>query len=256
MKIIIENITMHYEQEGEGKDVLLLHGWGANAQTMRPILDALKDEFRVTAIDFPGFGKSSEPPDSFGVPEFTEMIYKFIRQLGLKKPNIICHSFGGRVCILLSAEHPEIVDKIVFTNSAGIRKKRTLKYYCKVYSYKISKRVAKVKIIKFLLHLAGFDIDKSVKNAGSKDYKALSGAMKKIFVRVVNQDLKGYLRHIKSPSLLIWGENDNETPVYFGEIMEKEIPDAGLVVLKGAGHYSYLDNLPKYIKIVRTFFGG
>lgn len=256
MKIIIDDITIHYEQEGEGKDVLLLHGWGANAQTMRPILDALKDEFRVTAIDFPGFGNSGEPPDSFSVQDFTDITYKLIMRLGLKRPNIICHSFGGRISIMLAVGHPEIVDKIVFTNAAGLRKKRTLKYYYKVYSYKIAKRIAKVKWIKALLGIVGLDIDKSIANAGSKDYKALPSTMKKIFIKVVNQDLKSYLKHIKSPSLLIWGEDDNETPVYFGQIMEKEIPDAGLVVLKGAGHFSYLDNLPKYIKIVKTFFGG
>lgn len=256
MKIIIDNITINYEQEGEGKDVLLLHGWGASLQTMRPITDALKDKFKITAIDFPGFGKSSEPPDYFGVAEFTDITYKLIEKLGFDRPNIICHSFGGRVSILLAAGHPELIDKIVFTNSAGIRKKRTLAYYCKIYSYKIAKRVVKFKCIKSLLRLVGFDVEKHIKNAGSQDYKALSHAMKKIFIKVVNQDLKSYLKNIKSPSLLIWGENDKETPVCFGKIMEKEIPDAGLVVLNGAGHYSYLDDLPRYIKIVRTFFGG
>ncbi len=256
MKIIIDDITIHYEQKGEGKDVLLLHGWGASLETMRPIMEALKDGFKVTAIDFPGFGESGEPPDYFGVQEFSDLTYELIVQLGLKKPHIICHSFGGRVSILLAAGYPQIIDKIVFTNSAGIRKKRTLSYYIKVYTYKIGKRAARVKWIKALFGLMGFNIENRLKNAGSQDYKTLSPGMKKIFVKVVNQDLKDQLKKIQSPSLLIWGENDKETPVYFGQIMEKEIPDAGLVVLSGAGHYSYLDNLPRYLKIVRTFFGG
>ncbi|MGI5850302.1 MAG: alpha/beta fold hydrolase [Christensenellales bacterium] len=256
MNIDINNITVNYEQQGKGTDVLLLHGWGASIQTMRPIMDALKDGYRVTAVDFPGFGGSDSPPDTFGVQEYSDIIYAFLNRLGIHKTHIICHSFGGRVTIILASDHPELVDKIIFTDAAGLIKKRTLQYYYRVYSYKAAKRIFRGRLIKGLLRLVGIDIEKRISNAGSADYKALPENMKKIFVRVVNQDLKNCLRHIKSPSLLIWGENDMETPVYFGEIMEKEIPDAGLVVLKGAGHYAFLDCFAQYINIVRTFFGG
>ena len=256
MKKIIDHITIHYEQQGKGEDLLLLHGWGACIDTMRPIMDALKSEYRVTAIDFPGFGESNEPPETFGVQEYTDITYNFLCELSIKKTHIICHSFGGRVTILLAGQHPEIADKIVFTDAAGLMKKRTFKYYYKTYTYKAVKRLNNGKIIKGFLRLFGVDIEKRIKNAGSADYKALNSGMKKIFVRVVNQDLCPYLKDIKSPSLLIWGENDTDTPVYFGEIMEKEIPDAGLVVLKGAGHYAYLDCLPQYLRIVTTFLGG
>ena len=69
MEIEIDGIKINYEQHGAGENVLVLHGWGASIQTMRPIVDALKDRYRVTALDFPGFGLSDAPPDSFGVPD-------------------------------------------------------------------------------------------------------------------------------------------------------------------------------------------
>ena len=256
MKKDIGNMTINYEQQGSGKDVVLLHGWGASIQTMRPIMDALAKTHRVTALDFPGFGGSPAPPDTFGVQEYADVTYGFLKQLGIEKTHVICHSFGGRVAILLAAQHPEMTDKIVFTNAAGLKKKRTLKYYFKVYTYKAAKRAAKSGLLVRMLKAIGVDVKKKITSAGSADYKALPDNMKKVFVRVVNQDLRRCLKQIKSPSLLIWGENDQETPVRFGEIMEKEIPDAGLVVLKNAGHYSFLDSFGQYINIVRTFFGG
>jgi pimeloyl-ACP methyl ester carboxylesterase len=256
MEIIIDGIKINYEQLGAGENVLVLHGWGASIQTMRPVIDALKDSYRITALDFPGFGGSSMPPDSFGVPEYTRLTQAFLERLNIKHTHIICHSFGGRVTILLAAQRPELVGKIVFTDAAGLRKPRTLKYYIRTYSYKLAKRISRGKAVKRILLALGVDVDKRVKSAGSADYRALSDEMRRVFVRVVNQDLKEYLPMIKSPSLLIWGENDMDTPVEFAKIMEKKIPDAGLVVFPGAGHYSFLDRFGQYITVVRTFFGG
>jgi pimeloyl-ACP methyl ester carboxylesterase len=256
MEIYIDDIKLNYEQHGSGEDILVLHGWGASIQTMRPVIDALKDRYRLTALDFPGFGGSDAPPDSFGVPEYTRITRLFMEQLGIKRAHIICHSFGGRVTILLAAENPEMVNKIVFTDAAGLRKPRTLKYYIRTYSYKLAKRISRGRTMKRILLVLGVDVEKRMKNAGSADYRALSESMRRVFVKVVNQDLKKYLPMIKSPSLLIWGENDMETPVEFARIMEKQIPDAGLVVFPGAGHYAFLDRFGQYITVVRTFFGG
>lgn len=256
MMIEIDGIKINYEQHGEGADVLVLHGWGASIQTMRPVIDALSARFRVTALDFPGFGDSDDPPDTYGVPQYTDLTYRFITALALDKPHVICHSFGGRVTILLAAQHPEAVDKIVFTDAAGLRKKQNLAQKLKVRMFKAAKRVSKGRVVKRALMAFGVDVDRHVQNAGSADYRALDDGMKKVFVRVVNQDLIGYLPQIKSPSLLIWGENDTDTPLEFGRTMEKLIPDAGLVIFEGVGHYAFLDCFARYMRIVNTFFGG
>lgn len=256
MIIDINGIRINYEQHGEGADVLVLHGWGASIQTMRPVIDALKSRYRVTALDFPGFGGSSAPPEYYGVQEYADITYRFMQEIGLNKTHIICHSFGGRVTIILSAQHPEAVGKIVFTDAAGVRKRRTFKQCVKIYTFKAAKRISRGRILKSALKLVGVDVGKHIKNAGSSDYRALPDSMKRVFVRVVNQDLRSLLPDIKSPSLLIWGENDQDTPLELGKTMEKEIPDAGLVVFEGAGHYSFLDCLGRYINIVTTFFGG
>ena len=118
------------------------------------------------------------------------------------------------------------------------------------------KKLGSVAWLKKSLKKIGWDIQSMIKSrAGSSDYRALSDDMKMTFVKVVNQDLKGYLQDIDSSTLLIWGENDTETPLSYGKIMEEKIPDAGLVVLENSGHFAYLECLPAFNKISANFLG-
>ncbi len=253
MEITFNDLKIHYIVQGEGKPVLMLHGWGANIGAFRPVIDELSKGRRVVAIDFPGFGESSAPREPMTVSDYARITAKFIEETGLAGTDVICHSFGGRVSIVLAATRPELVGKIVFTDAAGFVKKRTFKYYRKVYGYKFMKKCAKSGFMRKALKIVGVDAKKRVENAGSDDYKQLSGAMRGTFVNVVNEDLRGYLKDIKSPSLMIYGRDDEDTPVYFGELMEKEIADSGLCVLENAGHFSYLDQFPQYMRIVKVF---
>ncbi len=241
MFVEIAGVKIAYEiygGESAKQPLLLLHGWGCDHKIFKCIINVLQTHFTIYALDFPGFGESAYPPETYGVSDYTELTKEFIETMGIQGCHIICHSFGGRVSIVLCAKYPALVSKVVFTDAAGIRKKRTLKYYIKVYSYKLLKKLGV-----------------SRKNAGSPDYRALPDCMKKVFVSIVNEDLTHYLPKIKSPSLLIYGENDTDTPVAFGRTMERLIPDAGLVVVKNAGHYAFLDDFPTYMAVVKSFLG-
>ncbi len=255
MTTLINGQNINYIAEGEGQPLLLLHGWGAEIDSFAPVTMELSKYRKVYVIDFPGFGKSEEPVRSFEVSDFTEIVRAFIETVIGERTDIICHSFGGRVTILLASRYPDLVGKIVFTDAAGIKPKRTLKYYMRVYSYKFAKKLARTRVMKKIFRALGFDAEKRIRNAGSEDYRKLSGIMRETFVKVVNQDLTPFLKDIKSPSLMIYGENDTDTPVRFGKIMEREIRDSGLVVLEDAGHFSYLDQFPRYISIVKVFLG-
>lgn len=91
----------------------------------------------------------------------------------------------------------------------------------------------------------------------SPDYKALkSDVMRETFKKVISLDLTKSLKDIKRPTLLIWGENDVDTPLYMAKIMEKNIPDSGLVVLKDSAHFSYVEKSYEYNMIVDNFLGG
>lgn len=242
----INNLNVSYQVAGEGDVVLLLHGWGGEAASFQPVFEWLAQSHKVYALDLPGFGKSQAPPTAWDSSDYAQFVTAFLEKFGIPKAHLIGHSFGGRISIILSAEHPEKVDKLILVDSAGIRPQRTAKYYFRVSIAKVGKLLRQCG--KFGGHLA----NAMSARVGSKDYQD-AGEMRATLVKVVNQDLRSLLPRISASTLLIWGENDKDTPVSFGEIMEKEIPDAGLVVLKEAGHFSYLDKFPQFCRIVASF---
>ncbi len=250
MKVNIENMDLNYICEGEGKNILILHGWGANIDTIMPIFNHLKNYFKVYAIDFPGCGKSDKPDEVLGAYDYARIIKKFIDIVKMDEVILIGHSHGGRVSLILSNKYPELIKKMILIDSAGLIPKRKLKYYVKVYTFKTLKK---------LYSMAFFWINKDekmerfYKKFGSDDYKDADGIMRKILVKLVNEDLRPLLKDIKASTLLVWGRDDDATPVYMGEIMEKEIKDSGLVVLEKAGHYSYLDQFIRFKAIIDSF---
>lgn len=248
--MIIDGLNLNYIIEGEGKDVIVLHGWGANVDTVRPIINVLKDKFRVHALDLPGFGKSQEPSEPIDSFKYADIVKQYIDALDIKKAILIGHSFGGKLSIILSSKYPDLVEKVILVNSAGLIPKRGLKYYFKVYSFKTLRY-----IYKNLLFWVSKEekLERFYKKFGSRDYKDSSGVMRKILVTVVNENLQYLLKTIKAPTLLIWGDKDTDTPLYMAKIMEREIVDAGLVVLENTGHYSYLDDYKKFTIILRNF---
>ena len=72
--------------------------------------------------------------------------------------------------------------------------------------------------------------------------------------KCVNEDLKHVMPKIKAPTLLVWGVEDTATPLSDAKIMEKLIPDAGLVAFDNCGHYSFLDNPIGFKAVIKSFF--
>lgn len=246
MRIEIGGISINYECIGSGAPVLLLHGWGADIAAMMPIANEVARLGKMAVcVDFPGFGKSDLPPAAWGVREYADTTKALIDKLGIRGCDLVCHSFGGRVTIMLAAEDETLFKRLVLVDAAGIRPKRTIKYYIKTYSYKLAKRLARIKLVN-----KAFRLDSKIKSAGSDEYKSLSGVMRETFVKVVNLDLTDKLDKIKNETLLIWGENDTATPLYMGRLMEKKIERAGLAVIENAGHFSYADDYPRFCSIL------
>ena len=238
MKINIKNIDINYTQYGEGKDIVLLHGWGQNIEMMKPIGDNLCSNHRITILDLPGFGESEEPKEVWNIGDYSNMLEEFLNRLDIKKPVIMGHSFGGRIAIRYSANHS--IEKLVLFGSPCIRIQEELPLY--------------VKMLKSAKKLPGLNEfgEYMKKYIGSRDYKAASPMMRKILVNVVNEDLSKYAREIEEPTLLIWGEQDTEAPLKDAKELEKIMIDAGLVVLPGT-HYAYLENLGQVVNILNNF---
>ncbi len=249
--IEIDGVSLHYRDSGEEnlQSVIIMHCWGCNVDTVASIENIFKGKMRVINVDLPGHGKSSEPPSVWGVEDFTSMMEKFISTLGLVRPSLVGHSFGGRISILLSSRGE--VDKVLLVDAAGIKPKRSLKYYWKVYSFKAMKNAVMLLCGK----KKGSEIvDKLRGKKGSADYRNSSPRMRAIMSKCVNEDLKHVMPSIKAPVLLVWGEDDTATPLTDAQTMKKLIPDAGLVSFPGCGHYSFLDNPFGFKAVVTSFF--
>ena len=239
MKINIKNMEVNYIQYGEGKDILLLHGWGQNIEMMKMLGDPFSDRFRITILDLPGFGASDEPSKDWSMSDYSDFLENFLEKLEIKKPIIIGHSFGGRLAIRYSSNHS--VEKVVLFGAPCIRTEQ-----------KLSLTVRTLKFIKKLPLMNDFG-EFMKKYIGSRDYKAASTIMRQTLVNVVNEDLSAYARQIEEPTLLIWGTNDTEAPISDARELEKIMVDAALIELPGT-HYAYIENLGRVINILDNFF--
>ena len=252
MEVIdIDGVKLHYTVEGSGNPLILMHGWGCSHQTVASIAAVAAENHTVYNVDFPGFGESPEPPEVWGVEQYTRLIEEFARRLGLERPSLVGHSFGGRVGLLFASRGD--VDKLILIDAAGVKPRRSLKYYYKVYSFKLMKR-----LMRLIFGRQGAErrIEAQRARRGSADYASSSPRMRAILSKVVNEDLKSVMPSIKAPTLLIWGEDDTATPMRDARTMERLIPDAGLVSFPGCGHYSFLDNRGQFAAVLRSFLNS
>ena len=250
---LVHGITLAYVDEGSGDPVVLLHGWGGQAVSMTPLIVGLRDRYRVLAFDLPGFGGSSPPPVPWGTPEYAAFVQEAVASLGIPRATYIGHSFGGRIAIWLAAHAPETVQALVLVDAAGIKPPATFRRRMRRLFYKTAQTVLRLPI----LGAKGPALrERLAMRFGSADYRAVSGVMRSSFVKTVNLDLSECMRAIAAPTLLIWGEKDQATPITDGRTMERLIRGSRLIAVAGAGHFSYLDS-PSFVNaVVGAFLHG
>lgn len=239
--MIIKETNINYIQYGKasGKDIVLLHGWGQNIEMMDPIGKRLQDNFHITNIDLPGFGKSAEPPYGWTVYDYYEAVNELLNKLNIKNPIMIGHSFGGRIAIIYASMKP--VNKLILLGAPFRRKnpKATMKI-------KMLKLMKKVPLLNKLESYAKGKM-------GSVDYRNATPIMRRILVNTINQDLTENLSKITCPTILIWGSNDSEVPLTEADFIKNSIKNSGLIVYDGCTHYAYLERIDQTINILNEF---
>lgn len=248
----VNGIKINYEQKGEGELIVLLHGWGSNIKLFANLIELLSKKYMVVAMDMPGFGESEEPPSAWCVDDYAKFVIDFLSDYDTKKVMLLGHSFGGRVIIKLNSRNdlPFEITKVILVDSAGILPPKSNKKSFRTYYYKAGKAILSTGIAQ---KIAPDALENFRKKMGSADYAAASPLMRQVLVKTVNEDLEPLLPNIKCPTLLVWGVNDTATPLSDGEKMEKLIPDAGLVKLENAGHYSFLEQQYTFNKVMCSF---
>lgn len=250
MFIEIKGLKTEYTECGEGTPVLLLHGWGSSFDVYKGIMASLKDRCRLVAVNFPGCGQSETMKEPWCLEDYCDFCLEFMEKLNLKDPILMGHSHGGRVVLKLTAEKMVNPPKIVLLDSAGLIPKKTFKQNFRAKSFKAIKRVLTLPVIKN--HSEGL-LQKARNHYGSADYNAAPEVLRKTLVSLVNTDIRNILPNISCPSLLIWGDKDTATPLEDAKIIESLIPDAGLCVLEGTGHYSFCEKPYEAHAILNSF---
>ena len=255
MNMQVSGVNMHYELYGTGeKKVVLLHGWGCSGDMMKAVGQHLAQDMTVLTVDFPAHGQSAQPPEPWGVPEFAACLKELLTKLDFLPCNVIAHSFGGRITIELASTDENLFDRIILTGAAGIRKQSDGKSSKKTDTYKkLKKLVELTRKCRIFGSLPDKWQEALIQKYGSKDYAALSPEMRKTFVKVVNYDQADKLSSIRNSTLLVWGDQDTETPLWMGQQMEREIPDSALIVLNGGTHFAYLEQAARFNAIARSF---
>ena len=246
-------LEIEYIDRGRGEPIVLLQGWGTTAALYESLIAMLEPHFRVIAPDFPGFGQSTEPSFPYAAEDYAAIVLLLLQKLGIDHASFIGHSHGGRVTIELASrdELPLAIDRIVLIDSAGIVTPKSFSKRARIRTYKILKAVLLTKPVQKLFPGA---LPALQKKFGSADYASSSEMLRKSMVILVNTDFTQRLHNIHRPTLLIWGEKDDATPLGHAKIMEREIPDCGLVVLPGAGHFSFVSDLPLVRRVLYSFF--
>ena len=241
MKLNINDIDINYKEYGnkKGKTLVLLHGWGQNIEMMRPLADRLQDKYHIIIIDLPGFGESTEPKEVMNIYDYNEVVEKVLKELKVKNPTMIGHSFGGRISIVYASRND--VDKLILFGSPCIRKEKKLSLKVRI--------LKKLKKVPGLNKLEGF----AKRHIGSRDYKAASPMMRDILVKTVNEDLSDCAKKVSASTLLIWGDNDTEVSIEEAKETEKLFKDAALIILPNSTHYAYLENLNQVTNIINEF---
>lgn len=255
IKTTIKNLTINYIKKGSGRNVLILPGWGTTINTYMPLINSISNYANAYCLDMPGFGSSQEHDTDWNLDNYLDFIIDFIKSQNIKDLDLIGHSNGGRIIIkLMSRTDLNFkVNKIILIGSAGIVHKKSKLQEFKIKIFKLGKNIIETKPIKTIFPNL---LSKLQNKLGSEDYKNASPIMKKTLVNLINEDLRELLPNIKAPTLLIWGENDTATPLQDGELMEKLIPNSGLVKVKNCTHYVFLEQTAYVNSIISNFLNG
>lgn len=222
--------------EGNGEPIILIHGLSASSRWWVRNVPALAEYHRVYLLDLPGFGTMRHFRRNFVLDELSSGIVAWMEALGIAQAHLLGHSMGGYICLRIAARHPEHVKRLVLVSPAGIPHFRSVQGYLMPLLTAI--RYCKPDFYPILI---------------SDALRAGPRTILRATQDLLTKDIRHSLHHVTAPTLLIWGENDTLVPPLFGDILQQEIKDARLLVLKRAGHVPMFDQPKQFNEAVLGF---
>lgn len=264
--IEIDEMNVHYRDEGEGFPIVLIHGTAASLHTWDDWTDELKRTNRVIRMDLPAFGITGPNKNAdYSLQAYTDFLNSFIEKLKLKKFHLAGNSLGGNIAWNYAADYPQKIEKLILVDASGLP---TNKQPPSIF------KMAKTPLLKtlFLYVTPKILIKKNIKEVYADDSKitdelvdryhkmALRVGNRKAFIDRAKTDFGldstiniNKLKTIMTPTLLIWGALDLWIPLDNGIRMDRILVNSSLKVLENSGHVPMEENPEESLKLMTDF---
>lgn len=229
--------------------LVIIPGWEGNKKTWEKFINISNQEFDTFCLDLPCFGEEPCPKKIWGVEDYAEYVKTKIINYELPI-NLLGHSFGGQIAVLLTAKYPELVDKLILSGASVYRQKNSLKTKFFGLIAIFGKVVFKLSIINFLKEPAKKIL---YKLADSPDYINTNGIKRDIFKKIIREDVSNLLEKIKIPTLIVWGEKDNYVSIKFGKKIAEQIKNSNFVTIPNGRHGLHLQFPDELLKLIKSF---
>jgi pimeloyl-ACP methyl ester carboxylesterase len=258
-QVEVAEVQIAYRRAGQGPPLVLLHGGLSDSREWRRQLDGLSDEFDVVAWDAPGCGDSSDPPETFRLPDYADCLAGFIEALGLARPHVGGLSFGAGLALELYRRHSALPRSLVLASAyagwAGSLRADVVEERLRQVLHEAElppEQVARAWVPSLFSESVPSELVEEVVAIMSDARPAGMRAMARSFAEA---DLRDVLPRIAVPTLLLYGELDQRSPLIVAEELHSAIPGSRLVVLPGVGHQSNIEAADRFNAEVRTFLG-
>lgn len=264
MQVVVDSLLTHYElltaasgrkpahpdQRAGRPQILILHGWGDNSKGWQTFSRTLSKGYDICIPDLPGFGGSTAPPKTWGLDDYATFVAAFLKKTQFVPDAIIGHSNGGAIAIRGLSNGTLAADRLVLFGSAGIRSE----YRGRI---KVLRLVTKAgKLLSYPLPRAVRQrMRRKVYNTVGSDM-LVAEHMQETFKKIVTDDIQADAAKLTVPTLLVYGEADQHTPVQYGRVLHNLISGSTLEVVGAAGHFVHLDQPAQSQQLVRNFIDG
>ncbi|WMX16624.1 alpha/beta hydrolase [Aureispira sp. CCB-E] len=243
--LVIDDMLVHYRDEGKGTPIVLLHGAFSSLHTFNDWSKILQKRYRVISLDLMGFGLTG--PNSTGdytIGNHIRVLKRFFNILGLKKAHLGGSSLGGWLAWEFAYRYPQRIHKLILIDAAGFVDRETMPLPFKLAQSPLAGRVLKFIVRKSILEQfvkqVYYDISKVNTKLVDRYFDLFTReGNSQAFIDLVNapfQDNTDFLKQIEHPTLVMWGREDAWISAAHAYLFEKMLPNPELVIYEGVGH--------------------
>ncbi len=255
--IEVDGLRIGFERAGSGPPLVLLHGGFSDRRAWRRQIDDLADGFTVVAWDAPGYGDSADPPETFRLPDYADVLAGLIDVLALGRPHVLGLSFGGGLALELYRRHPHVPASLILASAyagwAGSLPEHEVQVRL-ARALRDAERPPEEWVEDYLPSMFSDGVDpETVDDLVAMMLDTRPAGMLPMLRGFAEADLRDVLPRIEVPTLLLYGDADARSPLPVAEALHAEIPGSQLVVMPGVGHGSNLEAPDTFNAHVRGF---